>query len=437
MSEVTMLNPARIKSDDNVRFSLKPHRIERLKDEILRDGQVNDAIEVTPIEGEKAYDYLLTVGHYRLAAVILANKEGAGLEIPGRVVEHADAASRIRRQISENRERENMSPMDEAIAIQKLTEQGVPKPEIRRIMGGMVGKSGTKTKFKEASNSFINIRMNFLDLPKKVQELLHDGRLGTNAAMDLLKHDKAKHEEIIAKAIAANDAEIARDEAAEVKLLNEEKGLTEKSQAAEVKAKEAETVAATVAEATKTVEAKVEATTAAFKAMNTAGLKPEERKAADKAFKSVEAELKQARATLEDLKKKEVKAQDGATKAQAAAATAKAKIEDARRVKAQKKADKGGKDPKKIGQKDIKKAADAAGSTAKTSAVKLNAGDIREFLHTFCLPGTPMVVAKCFKVVEEVCNGNLTSGQGVKAVIKHFENLGLNMKEKVGMADSK
>jgi chromosome segregation ATPase len=297
----------------------------------------------------------------------------------------------------------------------------------------MVGKSGSKTKFKEASNSFVNIRLQFLDLPKKVQELIHDGRLGTNAAMDLLKHDKAKHDEIIDKALAANDAEIARDEAAEVKLLNEEKGLTEKSQAAEVKVKEAKAVAATVEEATKAVNVKVEATTAAFKDMNQAGLKPDERKAKEKAFKSVEAELKQARATLEDLKKKEVKVKEQADKAQTAADAAKAKIETARATKKAAQAAKGGKDPKKIGQKGIKTAAAAAGSTPvkPSTAVKLNAGDIRDFIHTFCLPGTPMVVAKVFKVVE------VPPGTGVKAIVKHFENLGLNMKEKVGMPDTK
>lgn len=79
----------------------------------------------------------------------------------------------------------NRSPIDEALEIRRLIQQGVSKMEIRKMFARPGGRKGFKS--MPVSNSFINMRLSFLDLPKAIQEKIHDGRLGVAAAYELTK----------------------------------------------------------------------------------------------------------------------------------------------------------------------------------------------------------------------------------------------------------
>lgn len=422
MDTILQLDPTKVKATSNVRFGLKRYRLDRLKEDIAEAGGVETPVQVYANTGEDAtkFPYILWKGFYRTQSVLELNKAGAGMTLPAMVVEAPDEVTRIRRQVAENQERENMSAMDMAFAMKQLTDQKVDKIEIRKIFAVPGGKKGMKV--QPASNSYVNMHLGFLEFPKSIQNLLHDGKLGVGAAHDLrTKHSKDKWDEIIAKILEARDKEIDREEAADQKLLKEEKGAIEKAQAAEVKGKEAAEAAATVEKGTNTMDELKEAAANAFKAKNEPGLNPEQRKEADKKFRESEEALKQARQAVEKAKKEADKAKEVADKAVKSAENAKAKIEQARKDKAAKKeadAKAGKAGGKGIGKDDVNKAAKEAGSEGAAN-VKLNGAQMREIVHNLTLAGTdPEKLRQVALVLEQCFLGVITEKQNYNALKK-------------------
>ncbi len=113
--DVLELDPKLILGDRNTRFNLKATRLETLKADIVDKGGVMQAIEVDllpePVDGAQ---FRVTSGHYRLQAVKELNENGAGMKIPATFVPVDNELTRLKRQIAENLERENQSPMDRA-----------------------------------------------------------------------------------------------------------------------------------------------------------------------------------------------------------------------------------------------------------------------------------------------------------------------------------
>ena len=203
------LDPSVILADDNTRYSLKDTRIHALAASIKATGGVMVPVEVEPltpaVNGQK---YRLTTGYYRHAAVSLLNKdEGAGLTLPA-IIQDCGPYRRMKRQLAENMERENQSPMDQAIAIKKLLDAGVPKIEVRELFQ----HRGHKGKMQPASNSFINISLSFLDLPKDIQREIHSGTVGVADAYRLTKLTPDKQKEVIEEAKAQREKEVEWDE---------------------------------------------------------------------------------------------------------------------------------------------------------------------------------------------------------------------------------
>ena len=215
------LKPEQIVADSNIRFGLKQSRIDSLAADIAEKGGVIVPVEVEPI---KNGTYSLTSGNYRHAAVTRLNRDGAGLTIPAIIVQSA-GIERLRRQLSENTERENMSPMDEAVAITQLLGEGLTRMEIREIF--------TRPGLKEpATNSFLNMRMSFLNFPKKIQNMIHSGELGVKAAYFLTREPEDKWEPILARAVK----ETAEETAFEGKIEAEYLASVKKEEEAKVKA---------------------------------------------------------------------------------------------------------------------------------------------------------------------------------------------------------
>lgn len=219
---ITNLDPSKVLAEDNIRFGLLPYRVDAMAESIIARGGVQVPIEVeklkTPVNG---FTHRVTAGFIRHAATLKLNADQkAGLQIPAIVREPADALDRLMRQASENLDRENLSPMDVAVAVRKLLDAGVSRADVRGIFKRAGGRKGTQ--MQPASNSFVNMHLSFLDLPKSIQTKIHDGRIGTAAAYELTKVPADQRDAVLEKAEQARLKALDREEAAETKLAKSE-----------------------------------------------------------------------------------------------------------------------------------------------------------------------------------------------------------------------
>jgi ParB/RepB/Spo0J family partition protein len=302
--DVVMIDPALLLGDRNTRYGLKKSRIESLKESIIEHGGVMQPVEVEP-QGD---NFRLVFGHYRLAALIEANKEGHTFEMPCIVIEEMDPVTRLKRQLAENLDRENQTPIDKAVAIKALFDAGISKQEVRKIFATPGGRKGLKT--QDASNSFINMTLSFLNFSKKVQQMIHEGEIGVADAYFLSKQTPEKQDIYLEKAIANRLKEISIEEedennylAAEAKKTEAEskvKEMDEKLEAAQAELEEqARITKEKAAEAGKLYLEKMEATTVEAKAAAA-----EAHKEVDKEAKAAAKELEAKRRDLERQKEK-------------------------------------------------------------------------------------------------------------------------------------
>lgn len=310
--EIVMVDPSQILADANIRFGLKKTRINMTAQSILDEGGILVPLELEPLdEPIDGKAYRLTDGHYRLAAAEKLNKDqNAGLLVPAVIFKIGDKAARIRRQLAFNGQRENQTPMDEAFAINEALEAGIPKVELRKAYSRPGGRKGNTV--QPASNSFINMRITFLDFPKDIQNKIHNGELGVAAAYELTKSSKEKWQSILDRAEADRVHEIEAEEKAEEKFVNREKQEAEKLAKQGELTSELEKAKVAAEEADKVAAAKADEAAAAYKALKTAKDK-DAKAAAEAAFKAKEAESKEAEkvvaAALKAAEKLETKVQ--------------------------------------------------------------------------------------------------------------------------------
>jgi hypothetical protein len=307
--KLVYLDPASIRVSDNARFGLLPFRVQQLKQSILEQGAVNTPVEVEPVAGEKGV-YTLTAGFYRHKAVTELNKDGAEMQLPAIVRSTGgDPVARLRRQLSENVDRQNLSPMDTAVAIKKLLDAGVPRADVRQLFARPTGRKGIA--MAPASNSWLNITLSFLDFPKDIQTRIHDGRLGVKAAHELTRIPEEKRAAVLERAEANRQTEMDLEEKEEEKFLKQEAKTQEQLAKEEAARKEledaraaAESAAAAAAAADEAVKGLV--TPANYLSLPKAEQKAinDERSGALEAFKAAKAEAEKAKKQLEKVEKK-------------------------------------------------------------------------------------------------------------------------------------
>jgi len=406
-----LLDPEVFLMDDNSRFALKPYRIARLAEEIERDGEIHTPIEAEPLESPvNGKKYRVTAGHYRVSAALELNKRGAGIEVPTIVKVIGDSKQRLLRQLSENMERENQSPMDQAVAIKRLLDAGVSKPEIRRIFAAATPGGRKGMTLQPASNSIINIKLQFLEFSKKIQQLIHDGTIPVTAAMELAKSPKEKWDAIVEDALADNEKQLKRE--AE----DEEKFLAQAKKEEESEAKQAETLKAiedakALAEkAEADAHAAAEASAAAFKAASTANmdkkLTPEQKKAKAEEFKAAEAAQKVALKAANEAAALALKLETRQKEAAAKVEERKRQLELARKDAAKKKT---------LSPSDVKKSAAKAGSTP-SNASKMTAADMRKTMEEWAMAGSYPKVQKIANIILAVYNNEVTAPEGYKQI---------------------
>jgi ParB-like chromosome segregation protein Spo0J len=290
--QITQLDPQTVLADDNSRFGLKQSRIDTLAEAILEAGQVNDAVEVEPLtEPVEGKQYCLTVGHYRHAAVLALNAQGAGMTLPA-IIRVRSAVDRLKRQVSENLDRENQSPMDQAVAMKRLLDAGVSKMDVRKMYSKPGGRKGNKV--QPLSNSSLNMTISFLDLPKSIQTKIHEGLVGVGAAYELTKVPPDKRAAVLERAEAERISALEAEEKADEKFLaaeakKEEANKKQQDLEAEQTAAKAAFEAAqkTAADAAQAAKAMYEAKATAVSSGKTAT--KYEIEAREKAFKEAEA----------------------------------------------------------------------------------------------------------------------------------------------------
>lgn len=392
---VILANPAK-----NGRFNLKPARIKALAANIMEMGGIMTPIEVSPLSPPQGkFTHEATMGFYRIAAALTPELIAAGVKVPVVVRETTDPLEALRRNLAENMERENQSPMDIAVAIKKLMDGGMSKIEVRKLYK----RPGRK---EPASNSWVNIVLSFLDLPKAIQNKIHDGLIGFDAAAVIAKAAPEKRQAIMDKIDQDREAAIARELKEDERLNKEEAKLQAAKEAAETAEKEAKELAATKEKELKEATEAVEAAQLALKA-TTDAVATDSKAAKDVPVKA--KELEKARGVLEKVAKKYAPKEAAATeKVQSATGHANeraAKLKEAREAEEKKK----GATAKPVSKGEAQKAAASTG--ASTNYVALKAAEQRELIHGLTLAGNPEKVQEVFKQVERAFTGEITPKQ--------------------------
>jgi hypothetical protein len=403
--QLYQLDPATILADDNTRFSLKQSRIESLAQSILDRAAVLEPVEVEPLaEASNGHQYRLTTGFYRLAAVKHLNAtQAAGLTIPALVRVQPSPEQRLRTQLAENMERENQSPMDVATAIQKMLAAGFERMAVREMFSRPGGRKGNKT--QPASNSFINIHLGMLDLPKAMQVKIHEGLVGVAAAYELTKVPAERRAEVLERAEAMRQRDLEREEKDEQRILDDEKKAAERNKARKALAAAAKT-ASDAATASNQAYEEIKDKTAQF---YTASIGKHPDAKAKKEAKSAFVKSEKARTVAEA---DAIKAQQEADAAQmkltdydTKQAARRQQLADAR-AKAPKGAAKKG---EAVGPSDVKKAAKEAGATS--TAVALNKQEIVKVVAALCLPGGVPKVIQIGTALGQCFAGEITEKQ--------------------------
>lgn len=396
---IQYLDPANVLISDNARFALKPPRVRSLADDIKASGGVQVPVEVEPIEGaaDDEAEFRLTVGHYRHAAVSLLNKEGGSYTLPAIARPIGDSLMRLRTQVRENLQREEMSPMDTAIAVKALLDAGVSRQEVCETFARPGGRKGNV--LQPASNAWLNMHLAFLSLPKQIQDKIHNGTLGVAAAWDLTRVTPDKRAAVLERAEKDRLAAIEREEKAEADYLKNE-AKAQEAQAAEAQASaELEAAKADASAAAELVKAKKAEAREAAKAAKAI----EDAKAAKQLIRDAEAAVKEAEKlaaqTSSKLGKLEGRVKTAAQLAKEKAQTLKA----AREAEAKKK-----KSPN-VTSTDIKRAAEAEG--ASTKFTPLNRAEIMKVLAELVLPGVPPIVAGVASAFQRCFNGEIPDDQ--------------------------
>lgn len=398
--QIVQVTPDEVQVGSNIRLNLKKIGIDSLMENILEVGGVHTPIVVDAKVNGK---YPLVFGARRVAAVDRLNKEqSAGLTLPAIVRPTAGELDRLKHQLSENLQRESLSPMDMATAIDQLIKAGVSKGDIRKVFSS---PRGAKLKNEPASNAKINMIHSFLTLPKPVQAKVHEGLIGVATAYELTKVDKDKQEAVLTAAEEERLKQMKREDAEEDRFLGAEKKAADLSAKAQAEQLLKEAVALDVEELKGQFTEKQKALGEAFMATTEA----EDKKAAAEHYKAAEADFKGIEAAL---KKKtiELKKLSGEhKKSEGTAEKLRERITAAKMAKGAKSAKEG-----KVQPEDVKTALRVVTGDAKPIALKLV--DIKALVKELASPGSFVTVQKIGKLLESAFDGILTTKELAKQI---------------------
>lgn len=378
---------------------------QEMMDSILTQGGVMQPVEVIALNGETKgkFTHRLIYGYRRHGAVARLNKEqSAGLTLPA-IVREVAPEDIIKRQIAENNDRKTMSPMDKAVAIKRLLDSGVQKPEIRRIFASIGGKKNNEV--QPMSNALLNIYLNFLDLPKTVQEKIHTGAVGVSAAYMLGKVAPDKRAAVLERAEKERAAELETEAKDEERFLAAEKKVEEAKTKQVEAAATVETAKADVEKAIALVTEKAELFNAEKKRILT--MEGPAQPADVEAMKAKEADKKAAEKLAKDTKNALAKALKVSGEAEEKAQEKAAQLEAARKLKKNKAGKSKGAG---VTRDDIKKGAKAEGTTG-AGHVPITLSEFRQALKDLQKDGVPARVSAIGAAFAKLLGGETTPKQ--------------------------
>ncbi|MEV0374560.1 ParB/RepB/Spo0J family partition protein [Streptomyces sp. NPDC050636] len=169
-----------------------PAALEELKNSIKQYGLIQ-AIEVRPdnelggyeiVAGERRYRAMQLLGRTKIRATITSEK---------------DELQRFKRSVSENVTREDMTPFEEANAFQRILDE----EEGATIESVAADFSKTTT--------YIKLRLTLLDLRPEIAQQVQEGKIGTQAAVQIAALNHANQGSVLTKFVRgefASDNEI-------------------------------------------------------------------------------------------------------------------------------------------------------------------------------------------------------------------------------------
>lgn len=241
-NELVYLLPEEIQTDE--KYALRRYettedegdKIDRLADSIEAQGQLDAAVVVPGEDGK----YVLLIGHRRKRAVARINdarSEGGEPLLRLRAVVDRTGADPLRKAAVSNIQREDFSPMDLALLIQRLRKDN-----------GWEGFSGAKkiASYLGVNAATITQHEKFLGADPEIKDKLHLGVISAQSAFDLLGVKPEKRAEVLEKveqAVGRKKAE-ALVEVVEGKGTEEQKEAVYKKKAAAVRVERPEVVKA-------------------------------------------------------------------------------------------------------------------------------------------------------------------------------------------------
>lgn len=218
-----MVSPDQLLEENSVRWGLNPVSVDEMVKSIQTVGEIMQAIEVEVLpEPDGTAQYKVNDGHLRVAAARKLAAEGTEIPIPARVVSSTGVLDKLQRQLSANLDRQDMTPMDKAVAMKAMLDAGATKMDVRNRFPSRGGRGKTVV-MQPLSNSSLNMHLSFLEFPKEIQNKIHTGELGVNSAYTLTLCPRDKWKGILYEAEELKKAEQQREERWEAKFLEAEK----------------------------------------------------------------------------------------------------------------------------------------------------------------------------------------------------------------------
>jgi membrane protein involved in colicin uptake len=244
--------------------------------------------------------------------------------------------------------------------------------------------------------------LSFLDLPKSVQEKIHDGRVGVAAAYELTKVPADKRTAVLERAEEERQKALEREEKDEEKLLAQEKKQADEKVARDAALKEVTDAEAKVNASKATLETKTKAAGIAYDLSKAKHPDAAAKKAAVSGFKKAEQERQVAEADLIAVTKDHEALRLKFEKRETLIAEKAAKLKAARAQSPTGNA----KPAEAVGSGDVKKAAVKEG--VSTTYVPLNASEMRKTVSELSLPGGNPKVVEIGKALVRCFGGETT-----------------------------
>ena len=181
---VGMLKPGRFQP----RTRMDPQSIAELADSIRAQGVIQPIL-VRPVDSGK---YEIIAGERRWRASKLAGKE----TIPA-IVERFDDATALEIALIENLQREDLSPLDEAVIYKKMTDE----------LGYSIRNLATKL---SKDKGYVENRLRLANAPDDVREMVAQRYDTLSAAYELMKIDNARRRKALAKQMLAGKLTLIR-----------------------------------------------------------------------------------------------------------------------------------------------------------------------------------------------------------------------------------